>query len=495
MKLLYIFLFISFGSTAFAQLYTGFKGNSVHFYTTPGNNKYVCAKIDSSVFDGTDSIHFIEREFRTLMTPLVDTNCTFWGPGCTKLKDIARVTGKTVAVHDNFMRVVTGLDDTLNFDLLMLSGDSSLVYSDPGQEVWLKFNIADTMTVFGNLDSVRNFRFLHYDNVGTVIPGTIHNSLVDFSKTYGMLNGFALDSFPVIVKPMTLSGMRGPNVGFYGLSHADVYDYQVGAVMEGYDPSSPYPGYDYYRLEILSRTDFPDSVAYSIKRIDQLNTWSGTAFYYVYDTNIISGGYSKKRFIDDHLSWGHYWFGMGSYYIDTNAMSCNYTSNAYEVTGSQCYGPCINDPFCYGDFDCGVPVAYYTQYMFKAGFGNINRELLYPTFPPFSDYSSIYYVQNGTINCGSEMVSITEDKIFDNSILIYPNPASSTISVDNSASQIEVSSIEIRDVVGKIIFSASSVFGKGKSDIQVSEFENGTYFVVIKAKAGGGLIKKIIINN
>jgi hypothetical protein len=474
-----------------AQVYTGFSKNNVRFYNTASTSVLQVAKLDSSYISGSDSIHVFETLFRT--SYVVDSTCYFWGaPVCEKMKDVATYTGKQVIESDNRLKVVTGLDDTLDFDLLQLPGDSALVFADVSQQIWLSQYASDTMTIFGSPDSVRFFKFLHYDLSGTVISGTIHNSTIIFSKTYGMLNGFALDSFPYIVKPITLIGIRNPNVGFSGLSLASIYDYQPGAIIEGFHPSYPYPMTDYYRYEILSRSDSPSQVSYSVNSITQTTTWSGSYFYYVYDTNIITQTYSKTAWVDEHSSWGYYDFGIGYYYMDTNALFCNYSGMAYHMDGSQCFGSCSVNSVCYGTGDCGWGGAWDIEILFKAEFGIVNSTYSYTSSPYFST-SGLNYVLNGAINCGNQTLDINEQSEVFNGVDVYPNPATNKITIESREGASKIKRMELKDINGRNIVSLNGTYWKQEMDI--SNVCNGTYLLNVSLNNGVCVRKKLIIQH
>ncbi len=81
---------------------------------------------------------------------------------------------------------------------------------------------------------------------------------------------------------------------------------------------------------------------------------------------------------------------------------------------------------------------------------------------------SIYYFKNKTVSAGIENAAT------DNSLSVYPNPASNEIRIDLSSFGSEDVNISVFDITGKIV---SSYILKDKNTINVSNLKSGVYFI------------------
>ena len=78
---------------------------------------------------------------------------------------------------------------------------------------------------------------------------------------------------------------------------------------------------------------------------------------------------------------------------------------------------------------------------------------------------------------------------------IYPNPASDYAIVDVSTLDSDEISVSILDMLGKEVYSVSSVDGQAISQFRIptSTFAPGSYMVVVKSNTGGTFNKKLIV--
>ena len=104
-----------------------------------------------------------------------------------------------------------------------------------------------------------------------------------------------------------------------------------------------------------------------------------------------------------------------------------------------------------------------------------------------TDPESSNYDENAIIDDGScEQLEINE--IIDR-ISIYPNPASKNILIDYGESK--VTSIKIIDMTGRELFAMES--NQSNNQIKLTNFESGSYFIVLELKSDQTLIKPFIV--
>ncbi|HLG35958.1 MAG TPA: T9SS type A sorting domain-containing protein, partial [Bacteroidia bacterium] len=79
------------------------------------------------------------------------------------------------------------------------------------------------------------------------------------------------------------------------------------------------------------------------------------------------------------------------------------------------------------------------------------------------------------------------------SFVLYPNPATEQLIIDNG--QLKIERIEMYNVVGERIKNLTlnpSPLGEGSASIDVSELTPGIYFVTVTDEAGNKMVRKIV---
>ena len=87
----------------------------------------------------------------------------------------------------------------------------------------------------------------------------------------------------------------------------------------------------------------------------------------------------------------------------------------------------------------------------------------------------------------------TEDLEFENEILVYPNPTNGRIYLDGDLKKNQYVEIRVYNVIGQLVFK------KNIEDVEVlneelnlSELENGNYFIKIQLEDGEHITNKIL---
>jgi bacillopeptidase F len=108
-------------------------------------------------------------------------------------------------------------------------------------------------------------------------------------------------------------------------------------------------------------------------------------------------------------------------------------------------------------------------------------------FQVYNKSGNNLYLDNIWVYEGAEPVSIKENKII--SLSIYPNPTESNITINLGNNDIDNSSIELVDLLGKIISKTNVTQQLNKIDM--SNLSNGIYFIKFSNK-NGSITEKII---
>ena len=117
----------------------------------------------------------------------------------------------------------------------------------------------------------------------------------------------------------------------------------------------------------------------------------------------------------------------------------------------------------------------------------------------FVEYDSSFYLTGDFISAGSltvnnvvEFVSpptciplSINDNIELENFIIYPNPTNGLLQIKTEQ---EISSIEVLDVFGRRMLYSEKI----QSEINISDFKNGIYFVRLSDSKGNYVVKKIV---
>lgn len=105
-----------------------------------------------------------------------------------------------------------------------------------------------------------------------------------------------------------------------------------------------------------------------------------------------------------------------------------------------------------------------------------------------SNRNGTFYISDVKYFVSDTTLSISEN-LFENNIIIYPNPVSDTLHINNLMnSTFEINDVQIFDNLGRLVLKQSV-----NNDIDITNLSKGIYFLKIKNIEGSSFIKKIII--
>lgn len=296
------------------------------------------------------------------------------------------------------------------------------------------------------------------------------------------MNGYAMDSFPAVLKHITLKGIRGPNVGFHGLSYADVYDFHAGDEFEKEQKTilmGPGGSHEIAHYTITARTDFTDKVQYTWNYETQTRSW--ITYDWVFASGSSGFDYYKNMWVDN--SWADYW--MEEYYtMDLAFPGCGdsvqtFKGQTHHTLIHQCPGT-----DCMSEWTGSGMVVTFTASA-KAGLVLETKDV------DFSDetYQLLYLKVNG-VECGQVILG-HENLVFDTEVKIYPNPAGKRVNIETGKLQGRIQAIFLSDMTGKklpVVFSGNN----SVLDIDLSTIGAGTYWIGFET-AEGLVSKKLVV--
>ncbi len=480
MKKILLFVLVVCSSVCMGQNYRLFNSSSKKLFSEyPINQNGYSISFDSVRFNGNDSVYY---NFGKLNSSTINGDtCHFWvGPQCNQL-DQATWIGKQINTDTSFSKFYTLNNDSLSFNFTTNPIDTITFYSDLTQNFLMVYENDDTLSILNNIDSARSYKIIHTDLSGNIINSNLNNQKIILSKNYGLVRFFQVDSFPQILKPLTIVGNTNPTGGLFQITNEMLYDYQPGDEIQYHEyylyANFSYYYYDRYRkYTILNRTTTSDSLIYQVQQdlfyVDSTPTFTSTIVLRYYRSTLVAN-------IPFELFNGH----KNSLWLQDfcGTKRWRFNSNAYDND----WGYCLLDN-CWGHYDVGG-WPYDEDINYVPGLG-IYSYWHYHNFNPGGyeqgSNSIVYYKKNGIL-CGPEvMVGINEQGNNIPHFSVYPNPTTSsfTINLNNHYTNVTV---EITNVIGQVVYTLNQ---KEVSQLTINLNEpKGLYFVRVMAEGSDGL--------
>ena len=135
----------------------------------------------------------------------------------------------------------------------------------------------------------------------------------------------------------------------------------------------------------------------------------------------------------------------------------------------------------------------------------LNSEILWPSKQYINDYqkhmiveySSENYVNNIWKKEGkndyyySSFENSGIDEVVISKVLIYPNPTNGIFTINTG--QTNIASIKVYDIAGKVVFTTTASNKQNEMQIDLSDLNNGVYFVQVISEDSNKSISKIIL--
>lgn len=459
MKTIFTILVLFISTLSLAQNYSGQYTTATYFYSVNGSNSLTHIYIDSVSLNGSELTVFPVLGYLGLNDPFADSACMMWG-GCGLKKIEPTILGNKIVSGSNFVKYFNFYGDSLNVNFGINIGDTQTVYRSDTFNLILKYHCIerDTSTIFNLLDSIIQFQVIAMDTLGNMVLNDVTGDTIIYSKNVGLLKGFSIGYFPNAISNIDLKGIRNPNYGFYGLTQVDIYNYQVGDIIETREGSNS--SITYHFLEVLSRTDYPNYVFYTMKDIQMSGNSPFPPLNYSYDTILINKTYYKSyidyegtnyvlnQSIMNNCKTGvqldfHYWLYCDLLYCETG----------------DCYG--YGD--CFGAF-------YVSGYQMEGVglFETANQNGMGGYY-----FKGVNYFNSGGIECGSSNVLSVSDNFVASEFSIFPNPSSDFVTL-HTKQRIPQAKILLTDLSGRTVqqFNFDQTI-----QIDLSYFSNGIYLI------------------
>lgn len=476
MRIFYFGLMFLFTCKAiYAQDYKLFNASSVKVFTETENaSRSYSMAFDSVVGQGFDSVYYT---YTHISDSLVNgQDCNFWGPEEGYLQNMPIWIGSSIRhLSPMVYKFITNLGDTLDFDFLACETDTTIVHSYPNQSFKLVYLGTTASSVLGFADSLKHFKILHNDANGQPTGSAIDQKPISIGKELGLVDFLQIDSFPVVLKPLTLLGQKNLDIGLNAINGEKLYDHQVGDVIQICDWSfSSYQGTvldnsrRHSKYTYLSRAVTDTHMVYLTAR----ERFSNTSPLLVRDTITLS--YSRFQVVHsapfDSLAHDFDLWYNTVYNKDFEGIKLWAYANE---PGYLMYCPQEN---CWGEMDTnGPPADDKTTYV--CGLGLFYR--YYFKYGPewqYADGSGSYiefFIKNGFVYGNEVILGLDDSPSNSNQMTLFPNPCINQlrIQLDTEGDWL----VSVNDLNGTELV-AKSIHGK-IGTLDVATLKSGLYIV------------------
>lgn len=397
---------------------------------------------------------------------------------------------KIIIKNDGYNCFINRENDTVKINTLAQLNESWIAYqTSDAFVVMAKVINYDTMTFLGQTDSVKTISFCAYNQEMDSISHKVNDMTIILSKNFGLIEtlNFSLFTENISIpanfarlQSYKLIGLSNPEIGIVNLTWKDIYNFDVGDEIHIADEKS-YSNDSHYRSVkqsvkyiYLDKKEYSDSIIYIVdyEMEEQKTTVQGnTPIYennYTHDTIQML---HKMDSILGKLSGEIVYTGIGfsDVRIEIGKRNKKILYSHAEIEENRwgendsCWSYVIKDG-CFG-----IPVYY-------QGLGGPYHNCSY-----FMDYSfrEFRYYKKGNETWGTP-ITITPIMEYNpnNSILVYPNPASDYIFVqkENNISSVLM---ELFDLQGKLLIRKP--IQSNNERIDIAHLGSGVYFYRLTA--------------
>ena len=326
-------------------------------------------------------------------------------------------------------------------------------------------------TILGIPDSLKVIVFQAKDFLGNNITHPINQQHITLSKQFGLTRIFDLYAFPNDTTSYLLLGKSTPSVGMQNLTWNEVWDFDVGDVFH-YVIDEEVVGVSIYSQliqEILSKEVIPDSnkVIYTIERCKKKSVSAPPPnVFYSHDTITVTCTFQSdtshiaalpREFVNiggEAPIHSRLFPSYNERQTHNKMMGVYYSSNP----------PCWHPPF-----------EFISEERYTKGLGRTKDSW----FAVWEHYSlNLVYYKKGSETWGtpvatdcSTLVPVEEPPAPQTEFSIYPNPASTHITVETQVpSQLSILNLNGLELLKQPITEPKTI-------IDISSLPNGVYFV------------------
>lgn len=481
-----VFLFLSMAICCDAQNWQTITSNRSPMFMYENSGFMRAIRIDSVFLAGTDSVFF---NYRSVNDSVFDVTPYSWSPTC--YTDSSWI-GSSVIIKTNGdnIFVTETLDSVLIKSLSNLSDSWAMYRFANGDRLVATVTTEGIDTVLSVPDSTKEISLQFQDSMGNNLNGNINGHQFTISKSFGLIRTLAFRNFPSSLLRFDLIGMNGFSAGVQNLTAFEIYDYNIGDVLQYYIKYSTLNTLQIFNIQntILGKSYSinNDSVTYTIddSTLHEVQAMGST---FSFSHSIYNVTYLLQSPFDNTLNVLPHEVSItdstGNNAFCEQSLNTNYNTRTYKSIFTDLT---IDSPFLCGGyyFSSGNFWCWSVKYTYAKGLGMVLQENVNPYATRICIWNMNYF-KKGVETWGTPFLfyqAVNLDEVEKNQLQITPNPTTGKLTISNL--QQAINKIDVFNILGEKVMSFNLYTPNSPvpTEIDISSFPPGIYIV----QAGDG---------
>ena len=414
--------------------------------------------------------------------------------------DSHSILGREIRVSTNGLyQFVLAQDDTLKMRSQAALNETWIAWTSPFDDTSVQATVSseETEIVMGEMELVKTISLQMLDENMEEVDASINFNEFRFGEESGLLSFPVLLSFPeteFFAFPMNSTFELvsiGESENLKDLTNFDVNDFQVGDQFHIEEGNSFFGVWTVYQFaeEVLSRTDYPDSIVYEIETRSWFYNGPSSGFdpqpvdtiievrTIVADSlfNLPAGAALVQADIFDEIEGGTLtWISQTEF---GNAKNYYYGDPLFIFEGNSeegCYQELI-------DWGCMNAPELYIENLGGPYFQCENGS-------PLAAWRELVYYNTSSSGEWGEPLNVSDLRVDESRIEIFPNPVQGEFRIGNDLNY-SIQRVDVFDTQGRVVKS----FSGNITPYDVGSLDSGIYLVVVNFSDGKFGSKKIVI--
>jgi hypothetical protein len=396
----------------------------------------------------------------------------------------------------------TSFSEVLSFQFDLLPGDSALVYQNTEMQLYLIAEGPGGGSFLGVQESTLEFRLAHLNADAEPLNTALHDAPITLGAALGAIHFLRVDSFPQVLQPITLAGHAQSEAGLFAVKAADIYNFQEGDVLQYFFQSNfenPMLTESYYETHtVLTRTEDENEINY-IFEVHRFSVDSTINEIFIEELSISkSAQISTLPFEAQNTSGTGSGIVPDGYLFQNILLTEDSCGSSYQYSSAQSwFQPCTAQGVdCFGNSFHIAPSEWYSlpsERVYKQGLGltfSFDSWTIMGGVSGAETRELIYSAKNG-FDCGNQVVLTTEEYLaVTEGMMIYPNPASSTVRLHLQSDRLIRASFQ--DMQGRQVLDVQ--LHSSEPAIDVSALPKGMYLLRVTSQNGTVYVKKLMVD-
>jgi hypothetical protein len=198
----------------------------------------------------------------------------YYKPNTLCYQDYSFIGRKVIHLQNNDYKLLNINGDTILLRPTLPVGSSWICFqTSPSNQIEATIVSEDTMSILGQLDSVKIIHFQYFLN-GVPSDNQLNNENLTISKNFGIVSSLCFYQFPYNISRFNLIGRKNPDIGFSPHTAEEVFDYTINDVLryerniisEAQTSSYIYNN-SLFNRRVINRTETPGYITYMFYQV------------------------------------------------------------------------------------------------------------------------------------------------------------------------------------------------------------------------------------